>query len=45
MRQPWELGLREGRGLAQGHTAGKRRSWGAGPQIMLSLPHCMASLG
>lgn len=23
MRRPWELGLREGRGLAQGHTAGK----------------------
>ena len=45
MRQTRELGLREGQGFAQGHTASKRQSWAAGPRIMLSLLHCMASLG
>lgn len=45
MRQTLELGLREGQGLAQGHTASKRQSWDARPQIMISLLHCMASLG
>lgn len=35
MRQTREPGLREGQGFAQGHTASKRQSWAAGPQIML----------
>ena len=33
MRQTWELGLREGQGLAQGHTGGKKQNWDLHPGL------------